>query len=197
MIAKLLLVATVAAAATDRDQFESFKLRFGKAYAATEEEARFAAFQGNLREIEALNADEDEEVFGITKFSDLTKAEFKAKYLTYRRTETRGEQELFNANANVTAAPATADWRPKGAVTPVKDQGDCGSCWAYSTTEQIESNYQLAGNALTEFSPQQIISCDKSDLGCNGGDTVTAYKYVKKAGGMALEKTYPDTSADS
>jgi C1A family cysteine protease len=187
-------LALSAAAATDREQFEAFKVKFGRSYGAEEEDTRFAAFQGNLKKIQRLNADGGE-VFGITKFADLTAAEFKATYLGYKRTEDRSEQTLFNATA--TAAPASADWRTKGATTPVKDQGQCGSCWAFSTTEQVESNYFLAGNKLTEFSTQQIVACDKTDLGCNGGDTVTAYKYVKKAGGMATAKAYPDTSSDS
>jgi len=95
------------------------------------------------------------------------------------------------------AAPAAVDWREKGAVTPVKDQGQCGSCWAFSATEQIESQWILAGHPMTKFSPQQIVSCDKKDDGCNGGDTLTAYKYVMKAGGMASSASYPYASGDS
>jgi len=89
------------------------------------------------------------------------------------------------------------DWRTKGAITPVKDQGQCGSCWAFSATEQIESNWFLAKGSLPVLSPQQITSCDKTDLGCNGGDTPTAYAYVQKAGGIETEKAYPYTSGTS
>merc|ERR1719230_619446 len=90
--------------------------------------------------------------------------------------------------------PASVDWRAKGAVTPVKDQGSCGSCWSFSATEEIESAVFMATGKLPTLSTQQIISCDKVDEGCNGGDTVTAYKYVEKAGGLDTASDYPDRS---
>jgi C1A family cysteine protease len=95
------------------------------------------------------------------------------------------------------AVPDSLDWSKKGATTPVKDQGDCGSCWAYSATEGIESGLFMNGGPLEELSEQQVISCDKTDGGCDGGDLPTAFDYVKKAGGIDTEKDYPDTSAAS
>merc|ERR1711975_55899 len=92
---------------------------------------------------------------------------------------------------------ATVDWRTKGAVTAVKDQGQCGSCWAFSTTEEIESSVFMATGKLLTLSTQQIISCDKVDDGCNGGNTETAYKYIKKAGGIDTASDYPDKSHKS
>merc|ERR1719503_329103 len=92
------------------------------------------------------------------------------------------------------AAPAALDWTTKGATTPVKDQGDCGSCWAYSVTEGIESGLFMTTGTLEELSEQQVISCDKDDLGCNGGDLPTAFDYVKSAGGIDTESDYPDSS---
>lgn len=158
-------------------------------------------FTRNMALARADNIRFGEEMFGPTKFSDLTPSEFKSKYLGYRRNETLHQPKYFRGAAiEVTKpsapAPEDLDWRTKqqGVISAVKNQGDCGSCWAYSTTEEIESMYVLAGNDPIKFSPQQIISCDKSDLGCNGGDTLTAYHYVKKAGGMASESEYPDTS---
>jgi hypothetical protein len=72
----------------------------------------------------------------------------------------------------------------------------CGSCWAFSAVEQIESAWFLAGNPLVDFAPQQVVSCDVGgdDYACNGGDTPTAYQYIEKAGGLALETDYPYTS---
>jgi C1A family cysteine protease len=95
------------------------------------------------------------------------------------------------------AVPDSLDWSAKGATTPVKDQGQCGSCWAYSATEGIESGLFMAGGPLEELSEQQVISCDKTDGGCNGGDLPTAFDYVESAGGIDTESDYPDTSAKS
>merc|ERR1712137_1500276 len=93
------------------------------------------------------------------------------------------------------AAPTALDWSAKGATTPLKDQGDCGSCWAYSATEGIEAAvFQATGN-LIQLSEQQIISCDKEDGGCNGGDLTPAFEYVKNNGGIDTQSDYPDTSS--
>jgi len=86
------------------------------------------------------------------------------------------------------------DWRTAGAVTPVKNQGQCGSCWAFSATEGLESGWFLGGHKLVALAPQQLVSCDKVDQGCNGGDLPTAYKYIEKAGGLESEASYPYTS---
>merc|ERR1711879_190235 len=82
------------------------------------------------------------------------------------------------------------------AVTSVKDRGNCGSCWAFSTAEEVESAVFMATGKLETLSTQQIISCDKggNDEGCDGGDTVTAYRYLEKAGGLDLASDYPDKS---
>merc|ERR1719453_2722946 len=92
-------------------------------------------------------------------------------------------------------APKAIDWSEKGATTPVKDQGQCGSCWAFSTTEGVESAYFMANGKLPPaLSTQQIISCDKTDAGCNGGDLPSALNYLKKAGGEDTASDYPDRS---
>jgi len=202
----LLLLSAVASSSTalmtvpspELVAFAEFKTKFNISFTVEEETQRFEIFKANLRAVGKMNEGESEAIFGITKFSALSPAEFKKQFLTYRpaQADAHDDVEVTSPPVNFTA-PTSADWRTKGAVTPVKDQGQCGSCWAYSATEQIESNWFLAGNKLTEFSPQQIISCDKVDLGCNGGNTETAYAYVEKAGGLALETKYKDTSAKS
>jgi len=177
------------------EAFQSYAAAFNKTYEDAEIPSRLAAFRANVLEINALNEIEGDEVFGLTKFSDLTKQEFKQRYLSgYKPTDTvdRENPPLLNIG-NMTAA-SSVDWRTKNMVTPVKDQKQCGSCWAFSATEAVESAWLMAGNKQEILSPQQIVSCDKKDLGCNGGDTPTAYKYVEKAGGMVTAKTYPYTS---
>merc|ERR1711959_756897 len=92
----------------------------------------------------------------------------------------------------------SVDWVAKGAVTPVKNQAQCGSCWAFSTVGSIEGGYQIAGNPLTQFSEEDLVQCDNkknggSDQGCNGGLMDNAFKWVEK-NGLCLEADYPYTS---
>jgi len=92
------------------------------------------------------------------------------------------------------AAPSAIDWSQRGATSPVKDQGKCGSCWAFSTTEGIESAVFMSTGKMPVLSTQQIISCDKEDNGCDGGDLPNALKYVEQAGGIDTGSDYPDES---
>lgn len=92
--------------------------------------------------------------------------------------------------------PSSFDWREHGAVSPVKDQGQCGSCWAFSATETIESYHYLTTKKMAILSPQQIVDCDKDSYGCNGGWTEHAFNYIIKAGGQDTESSYPYTAQD-
>jgi len=98
------------------------------------------------------------------------------------------------------APPDKFDWRDKGGVTAVKDQQQCGSCWAFSATENIESVWMLKNGRnvtnMVPLSPQQIVDCDESDGGCNGGNPPTAYQYVIDAKGMDTNADYPYTAKD-
>jgi len=192
------LVATVSAAVISGDvmsAFQDFQKTYDKSYSDAEFPKRLQIFNDNLERVNKLNAEHiligGEAVHGITQFMDLTPQEFKSMYLTYvprNETAERPHLELDGPLA------AVVDWRTKGAVTAVKDQGQCGSCWAFSATEAIESYFFLKTGKLATLSPQQITSCDKVDGGCNGGWPYRAYEYVKSAGGMELESDYPYTS---
>jgi C1A family cysteine protease len=171
----------------------AFKNTFSKTYgSAAEETLRSKIFHRNLETIAKLN-ERGTATFGVNKFADLSPREFKSKYLNFRP-HPYVEAPLFEPNAQIASAENTIDWRTKGAITPVKDQGQCGSCWAFSAVEETESMSILAGNPLQKFSVQQVVSCDTVDAACNGGDTPTAYEYIKSAGGLEAEKTYPYTS---
>jgi len=197
----LFLFATCVSAVTLNsgvtDAFGRFMKEYGKSYDSVEEYAkRLGVFAENMERVAKMNAEHvlinGEAVFGVTKFSDLTPEEFKATYLTYRpsnRTRNVKDPVIEGPIAN------DIDWVSKGAVTPVKDQGRCGSCWAFSATAAIESYAKLSGKyGLEVLSAQQINSCDKRDGGCNGGNTETAYEYVKGAGGIERNSDYPYTS---
>jgi len=140
--------------------------------------------------------------YGVTKFADLSVEEFKNTFLMRQPITGRlPGVETLRPTVSPQDVPSSFDWRPLGAVTPVKDQEQCGSCWAFSATETIES-LQLVSkkdeftNETLSLSPQQIVDCDTSDEGCNGGRTETAYKYVISAGGMENITVYPYTGAD-
>jgi len=175
--------------------FEAFRIKYDKTYSDDEFTKRIDVFANNLDMVNGLNAEHilagGDAVFGVTKFMDLTSEEFQSQYLNYiPRNET-----LERVVPVVDRVAAVVDWRTKGVVTAIKDQGQCGSCWAFSATEAIESYAKLSGKyGLEVLSPQQINSCDKTDGGCNGGNTETAYGYVKSAGGLERESDYPYTS---
>jgi len=184
-------------------EFERFKTEFGRNYSSVEEEHhRLQIFSTNLATAMNLNSAEGEDgaVFGVTKFMDLTPAEFKKHFTGFVPASERLAPTLQTLSAPAVASPCTAtscDWRKAGAVSPVKDQGGCGSCWAFSAVEGLESAWFLAGNTLPVLSPQQLVSCDKGDGGCAGGDLPTAYKYIESAGGVESNQQYPYTSGGS
>jgi cathepsin F len=179
-------------------QFADFVKKYNKVYATADEySTRAAIFQSNLARVAKMNAHSGSAVYGMTKFMDMTVDEFRTKVLMPKGKITP-KYENFVELDQVDALPTEFDWIAKGAVTPVKDQGQCGSCWAFSATEAIESQWFLAGNTLTSLAPQQIVDCDKGrgDEGCNGGDTPTAYQYVIAAGGQDSETAYPYKARD-
>jgi C1A family cysteine protease len=95
---------------------------------------------------------------------------------------------------NITALPDSIDWSQKGAVTGVKDQGNCGSCWSFSATGALEGAYQIKYGTLVSFSEQNLVSCDTIDSACNGGLMDNAFTWTKTNGGLCTEAGYPYTS---
>jgi len=125
------------------------------------------------------------------QFSHMTEEEFNAKQLGFKP---RPADEVRETNHFTGAAPPTSwDWAPKGAVTPVKNQGQCGSCWAFSTTGSMEGAHFIKTGSLISFSEQQIVDCDikGDDQGCNGGLMDNAFKWIKSNGGVCKEADYP------
>jgi len=172
------------------DMFVKWAQEHNKVYATPNEHFfRLGVFLSNYLKVKMLEQTESHEV-AINAFADLTPVEFKSKYLGLKISDRpiNVVEELVPINAN----PKAIDWRAKGIVNPVKDQGQCGSCWAFSTATSIESKWAQVKGELLSLSEQQLIDCSTSygNEGCNGGLVDQGLAYVK-AKGITTEQAYP------
>jgi len=163
--------------------YDQFKQKFGKSYNSEDEEAkRFGIFKSNVDYIYDTNAKKLSYRLGVNAFADLMADEFAQMYTGLQKPATPwGELPyLGRHNYSGSALPGSVDWTAKGAVTPVKNQGQCGSCWSFSTTGSLEGAWEIATGKLVSLSEQQFVDCDKKDSGCGGGLMDTAFSYAEK-----------------
>ncbi|KAL5273689.1 CTSF family protein [Megaselia abdita] len=174
-------------------QFNKFQLEHGKVYyTAREKQMRLTIFKRNLQLIEDLNRYEQGTAkYGITEFADLTMDEFRQRTGLVR--DIGDDNTITNPTAEIpdVEIPKSFDWREKNVVSPVKDQGQCGSCWAFSVTGNIEGLHAIKSGKLEEYSEQELLDCDTVDGACGGGDMDKAYTQIEKIGGLELESDYP------
>lgn len=179
-----------------RHLFDKFKTRHNRTYQSSlEHEMRFRIFKNNLFKIEQLNKYEQGTAkYGITHFADMTSAEYRARTGLVMPREGDDVNHIRNPIADIDEhmeLPEAFDWRDLGAVSPVKNQGNCGSCWAFSVVGNIEGLHQVKTKQLEEYSEQELLDCDTVDSACNGGFMDDAYKAIEKIGGLELESEYP------
>ena len=187
-------------------QFVDFTEEYNKFYeSGKERNHRAAIFHSNLEKIRNLNKADRFSPFGITKFSDLPDDEFESNFsMSYEGHNVTNSSTLETENIDKRSIADHVDWTgpiPKcfdwrdwypSVVTKVKDQGKCGSCWAFAAVAQMESVWAIQGHhPIVELSTQQVISCDDDSYGCNGGFHDRAIEYVLGAGGLERESTYP------
>ncbi|KAM6572443.1 hypothetical protein CsatA_016523 [Cannabis sativa] len=181
-------------------------VRHGKVYkSAQEKEIRFNIFKENVKFIESFNKHEKKYSFKISmnKFGDMANHEFRALRNGYRSTvasstsssSSRPKSSMLFKYENVThsSIPSSIDWREKGAVTPIKDQQTCGSCWVFSAVAATEGITKIKKGKLISLSEQQILDCDTNpdDQGCRGGLMENAFNFIAKNGGITSEYAYP------
>merc|ERR1711872_703736 len=205
--AVLAVVATCINASTDdyiKIAFQKFKTEHGKKYLTRSEEThRFNIFAENVNKVIAHNAAGHNYQLGVNQFSDLTEAEFKAQYLGgYKRSPKLDDGAKSVKKINIKDLPDSVDWREKGAISKVKNQGQCGSCWAFATTEMIESYAQISSNEMVELSTQQVTSCTPNPTscggvgGCKGSIAQLGYNYIQLFG-HTTEESWPYVSGSN
>ncbi|XP_057583567.1 cathepsin F isoform X3 [Hippopotamus amphibius kiboko] len=171
--------------------FKEFVTTYNRTY-DTEEEARWrmSVFANNMVRAQKIQAlDRGTARYGVTKFSDLTEEEFRTIYLNPLLKEGPGKKMRL-AQSVSDLPPPEWDWRRKGAVTKVKDQGMCGSCWAFSVTGNVEGQWFLKRGTLLSLSEQELLDCDKVDKACLGGLPSNAYSAIRTLGGLETEDDY-------
>lgn len=201
----VLVLALLVAAASGRvleldNQWEAYKSTYSKLYSMVEEVQRRAIWEDNLNVIQKHNlaADRGEHTFwlGENEYADLTLDEFRLMMNGYVMNASRQPNELHVPT--IAVAEDNVDWRTKGYVTEIKNQGHCGSCWAFSTTGSLEGQHFKKSGTLVSLSEQNLVDCSKKEgnKGCKGGLMDNGFKYIEKNNGIDTEQSYPYRGVD-
>ncbi|XP_004519757.1 putative cysteine proteinase CG12163 [Ceratitis capitata] len=172
--------------------FSKFQIKYNRRYhTALEHQMRLRIFKQNLEIIQELNRNEmGSAKYGITEFADLTTDEYRQRTGLWQRSEDKPSKNMPAVIPNV-ELPKEFDWREKGVISKVKNQGTCGSCWAFSVTGNVEGLHAVKTGKLEEYSEQELLDCDTKDSACNGGLMDNAYEALQNIGGLELESDYP------
>jgi C1A family cysteine protease len=204
VVALVVCFAVLASASLTEEEnqflFTKWIAQYGKSYETNDFFNRYNVFKANVQKIQDHNSGNESYTLGMNQFGDLTEAEFKATYIT----GLRARKAPF-AQAKLTeAVPAyfdvrdSFDWRDHNAVTAVKDQGQCGSCWAFSAVAATEGAHAIATGTLVSLSEQQLVDCAGAygNYGCDGGLMDSAFEYYIAKGGAYSEAAYPYKGVD-
>lgn len=186
--------------------FEEFVKKYNKTYSSLEErQAKFENFKAHLEIINRKNNGSSHAVYDINAYSDLNKNELLRRTTGFRvslkknlgaRTNYQCGYQPIDHEPGV-ILPESFDWRSRNVVTSVKNQRECGSCWAYSTIANIESLYAIKHGLLYDLSEQHLVNCDPLNNGCNGGLMHWALESILHEGGVVLETDDPYVGVDS
>lgn len=185
------------------DLYERWRSHHTVSRSLDDKHKRFNVFKENVKHVHNVNKMDKPYKLKLNKFADMTSHEFRTHFagskIHHHRMlhgkKTSGSGSFMYAGAD--NVPPSVDWRKKGAVTPIKDQGQCGSCWAFSTVASVEGINQIKTGKLVSLSEQELVDCDTSqNQGCNGGLMDLAFDFIKKNGGLTTEENYPYKAAD-
>ena len=165
--------------------FKAFVQTHGKNYANEKEYGRrYKIFKQNMKKVQFLRETErGTGQYGVTPFADMTEKEFRTQKLGLKQNLAKDAPDWPEADIPDVSLPKSIDWRKMNAVTPVKNQGQCGSCWAFSVTGNVEGQWSIRRGKLLSLSEQELVDCDKLDQGCNGGLPSNAYEAILELGG--------------
>jgi len=184
------LIASVAAG-----KWESYKALYGKYYNGVEEAAAKAVYHFNMKLIEEQNAKGESLTFGENRFTDLTPAQFAASAGLGYKGKSSSKKTLSVLSWQGETLASAVDWTTAGAVNAVKNQGQCGSCWAFSTAASTEGVYFVTSGSLVSVSEQMLVDCSKDNSGCNGGLMDMAFEFYETSGPVT-ESSYAYTGTD-
>merc|ERR1712121_77722 len=188
-----LLFALVALAAAKDQAWEDYKLEFDKHYSPKEEAVRYANWKKDTEEVLLHNmAYGNEFTQAVNELSDLSEEEYERLYLSSLIIPEGPSKATLHVPDNE-PMPNAIDWRQQGLVTPIKNQGQCGSCYSFSATGALEGAWKKAKGTLPSLSEQQIVDCSGKyyNMGCRGGRFQNAWAYLRAAGGDETEEAYP------
>ncbi|CAH6795882.1 cathepsin 8 [Phodopus roborovskii] len=177
-------------------EWQEWKIKYGKNYSLEEEGQRRTVWEENLKLVKQHNAEYNQGKKSFTMelnaFGDMTGEEF-GKMMTDIPVHTRRKRNIVQQHIVVNYVPKFVDWRRRGYVTPVKLQGRCNSCWAFSVAGALEGQMFRKTGRLVSLSPQNLVDCSRPEgnLGCDEGNTYFALEYVQNNGGLEAEATYP------
>ncbi|KAI9108958.1 hypothetical protein K1719_020263 [Acacia pycnantha] len=185
------------------DLYERWRSHHTVSRSLSEKHKRFNVFKANAMHVHNTNKMDKPYKLKLNRFADMTNLEFQNTYASSKinhhrmfRGTPRGGNGTFMYE-KFDRVPPSVDWRKKGAVTAIKDQGQCGSCWAFSAVAAVEGINQIKTKKLVSLSEQELVDCDtEQNEGCSGGLMEYAYEFIKRIGGLTTESNYPYKAID-